>query len=142
MGTTCPCPRLDRYALLLAPLRFANSALHLGPSFLGLNGSLHRHHDGNTTLHTQRLVLWFQVLTRVENLHGIIVQLPLPEVVDSRSALQAVEFEEHADGLSSQLNGDILTVEADSLILQDNGGRTFHGTLHSELINAELTSNP
>ena len=110
MGTTCPCPRLGGYASLLAPLRFANTAL------LGLNGSLHRHHDGNTTLHTQRLVLWFQVLTRVEIMHGIVVQLPLPEVVDSRSVLQAVEFEEHADGLISQLNGDIFTVEADSLL--------------------------
>ena len=66
--------------MLLAPLWFANSALHRGPALLGLNGSLHRHHDGNTTLHTQRLVLWFQVLTRVDNLHGIIVQLPLPKV--------------------------------------------------------------
>ena len=46
---------------------------------------------------TQRLVLHFQELNRDENVRGIVVQLPLPEVVDRRPVLQAVDSEEHAD---------------------------------------------
>ena len=59
---------------------FANLALHRDAAVLGLNGSLHRLHDENTTLLTQRLVLRFQELNRVENVHGIVVQLPHPRL--------------------------------------------------------------
>ena len=63
---------------------------------------------------TQRLVLQFQELNRDENLHGIDVQLPLPEVVDSRPVLQAIDSEEHAFCLISQFNCHIFIGEADN----------------------------
>ena len=55
-------------------------ALHRDAALLALNGSLHSLHDENTTLLTQRLVLRFQELNRVENVHGIVVQLPHPRL--------------------------------------------------------------
>ena len=63
---------------------------------------------------TLRLVLQFQELNRDENVHGIVVQLPVHEVVDSRAVLQAFDSEEHADCLNSQFNSNILTGEADN----------------------------
>ena len=65
---------------------------------------------------TQRLVLQFQELNRDENVQGIVVQLPLPEVVDSRAVLQAIDSEEHADCMNWQFNCHILTGEPDNPI--------------------------
>lgn len=83
-------------------------------ALLGLNGSIHRVHDDNPILLTQRLVQQIQELNRDENVHGIIVQLPLPEVVDSRAVLQAISSEKDADCMKSEVNGNILTGEADN----------------------------
>ena len=65
---------------------------------------------------TLRLVLQFQELNRDENVQDVVVQLPLPEVVDSRAVLQAIDSEEHADCLISQFNCQNLTGEADDPI--------------------------
>ena len=57
--------------------RFRDAAL------LGLNESLHRVHDDNSLHFAQQLVQRIQELNRDENVHGIFVEVPPPQVVDS-----------------------------------------------------------
>ena len=94
-------------------------------ALLGLDGSLHRFHDEYTMLLTPRLVLQFQELNREENVHGIVVQLPVHEVVDSRAVLQAIDSQEDADCLISQFSCNVLTGEADNPLHTGRGSWFF-----------------
>jgi len=83
---------------------------------LGLNGSLHRVHGDTPMDLTARLIQQIEALNRDEHVHGIIVQLPLPDIVDTRAVLQAISPRKDADCMNSQFNGKILTGEADDAL--------------------------
>ena len=61
---------------------------------------------------TQHPVPLFQMLNRDQNVHGIVVQLPLPEVDVGLVVQQAIDSVGHVDCENSQFNGNIPTGEA------------------------------
>ena len=72
---------------------------------VGIRFELHRLPQTTNTLEVQNLI---QKLNREPQVHGILVQLPLPSQVDSFSVLETIDVTKDADGLTSKSMGLLL----------------------------------
>lgn len=118
---------------------------------IGIDFSLHRL-DENTSEESVLTVI--ENLNNEETVSGIIIQLPLPEHIDTDKVLKAVALEKDVDGLRPGTNFTPPTVQAiiellhaydikvvDKKIVLVGEGRLVGGPLHRELkgLNLDIT---
>jgi len=72
---------------------------------IGMNSILYEFPEG---MKEEKLIDLIQKLNKDKNIHGIIVQLPLPEYIDEKRILSTVSLEKDVDGLNPVNIGNLL----------------------------------
>lgn len=68
----------------------------------GMNSWVHRLPATTTQIELEDLL---KLLNRAPNVHGILLQLPLPKGLDASSAVETISFDKDVDGLTSKSAG-------------------------------------
>jgi methylenetetrahydrofolate dehydrogenase (NADP+) / methenyltetrahydrofolate cyclohydrolase len=76
---------------------------------IGMHSEVHALSENTTQ---KELLEFIQFLNRNESIHGILVQLPLPKHIDSRSVIEAISIEKDVDGFAYQNVGELVIGES------------------------------
>jgi methylenetetrahydrofolate dehydrogenase (NADP+) / methenyltetrahydrofolate cyclohydrolase len=76
---------------------------------IGMHSEVHALSENTTQ---KELIEFIQFLNGNVNIHGILVQLPLPRHIDSRAVIEAISIEKDVDGFAYQNVGELVIGES------------------------------